>query len=362
MPRRAGSTARYHPPAMKRLLLLGAGPTHLPLLRALAAEALPGVEVALVASGPRAVCAGMLAAHVAGELTLDQCSVALAPLAERAGVRLLQTAATGIDSAARSVVLADGRRLPYDALSLDLAATMERDAVAGAREHGLFLRPAEAFAPLWPRMLDLAESRPMCVVVVGADVAGVEMALALQQRLGERSRVSLVSGGALLPGRAEALRQRVLRALRRARITLLEDECVEITARHAVLGRGTRVACDAALMALPERAPPWLGASGLALDEQGFVATGATLQSRSHPEVFAAGTDARAAAALALNLRRFLAGGALLPWAAPARRLELIHSGERRAIAAWGDWAVEGRWAWRCKRRRERAFVEAHRA
>ncbi|MFT3664965.1 NAD(P)/FAD-dependent oxidoreductase [Piscinibacter sp.] len=348
---------------MKRLLLLGAGPAHLHVMRALAAEPLPGAEVTLVSPWPRAVCPAMLAGHVAGDTTLDECSVALAPLAERAGARLLQAAATGLDAAARSVALADGRTLAYDALSLDLAATMERDAIAGAREHGLFLRPAEVFAPLWQRMLELAERQALCVVVVGAGAPGVEMALALQRRLGERSRVSLVGAGMALPG--GMLRSCVLRALRRARVALLEDECVEITAQHVRLAGGTRVACDAAVIALPQCAPAWLGASGLLLDEAGFVAAGATLQSRSHAEVFTAGavgTDARGAGALALNLRRFLAGGALTRWTPPARRLELLASGERRAIAAWGGWAAEGRWAWRWKRRHERAWLDAQRA
>ena len=43
-----------------------------------------------------------------------------------------------------------------------------------------------------------------------------------------------------------------------------------------------------------------------------------------------------------------------LPYRAPARRLEWLVSGERRAIAAWGTLAVEGGWVRLLKQRSER--------
>jgi pyridine nucleotide-disulfide oxidoreductase family protein len=361
---------------MKKLLLLGGGHAHLQVMRAFAAQALPGAEVTLVTPWPRLTYSGMVPGFVAGHYTLEQCSVPLATMAQKAGVRLLQAAATGIDLAARTVTLADGRALPYDVLSLDTGATIDRDAIAGAREHGLFVRPIEAFTQLWERMHELAQARPMCVVVVGGGAAGVELALAMHHRLGDRSRISLVTGGGPpVQSHPPSVQQRVVRALKRRNVTILEDVCTEVTAAHVLLGRGTRVACDAAVLALPAFAPPWLRATGLALDERGFVATHATLQSSSHPEVFAAGdvaspTDAprpksgvyalRAGAPLALNLRRLLAGGQLEPWRPQPRALNLLACGEKYAIASWGRWSAEGRWVWRWKDRIDRGFINAH--
>jgi len=116
--------------------------------------------------------------------------------------------------------------------------------------------------------------------------------------------------------------------------------------------------------------------SGLALDETGFIATGATLQSSSHPEVFAVGdvatrSDAphpksgvyavRAGPPLALNLRRFVAGGHLVRYLPQPRSLNLLACGERYAIGSWGDWSFEGRWVWWWKDRIDRAFVARYR-
>ena len=107
-------------------------------------------------------------------------------------------------------------------------------------------------------------------------------------------------------------------------------------------------------------------------DGRGFVATGATLQSMSHPEVFAVGDVAtrsdsphprsgvyavRAGPPLLANLRRSVEGGPLAPHRPQRRTLNLISCGARRAIAAWGGWSAEGRWAWWWKDRLDRAFV-----
>ncbi len=347
---------------MKRLLLLGGGPAHLQVLRALSAEALPGVEVTLASPAARMIHAPMLPGHVAGDAGLDECSVPLAPLVERAGVSWVQGGVAELDPRSRTVTLADGRSLPYDALSLEPGATIDRDAIPGAREHGLFLRPLDAFATLWERMRALAETRSLCVVVIGAGREAAEMALAMHQRLGDRSRISLVTGGGpAASDECESVRRRIAGALRRGAVTVLEDGCSAVTAEHVLLASGTRVACDAAVIATATIAPTWLQSSGLALDAGGGVATGPTLQCAAHPEVFAIGEAdaAEAGEALALNLRRFLAGGALEPWAPRSRHLRFIACGGARAIVAWGDASLEGRWAWGWKKRRERAFLES---
>ena len=358
---------------MKRLVLVGGGHTHLHVLEALAAQPMPAAEVTLVSPFPGTVYSGMVPGLIAGHYAAPDGLIPLAPLADRARVTRIESAAVALDAAARRLTLADGRDLAYDVLSIDSGAAMDRDGIPGAREHALFVRPIEHFIRLAEPLFALAAERVLSLVVVGGGAGGVELAMALQHRLGERARVSLVTGGTPpLPDHPPAAARRALQALRRARVTVLADSCAEITARHVVLGRGTRLECDAPVLAIGSSAPPWLRDSGLALDERGFVATGPTLQSRSHPEVFAAGdvatrTDAphprsgvyavRAGPPLALNLRRFVAAGALEPWHPQKRALALLSCGSRRAIAIWGEWAIEGRWVWWWKDRIDRRFV-----
>jgi len=362
---------------MKRLVLLGAGHAHLHVLRSLAGEALASAEVTLVSPHPALVYSGMVPGCVAGHYAAAECRIAIAPLAARAGVRFVQRAAIAVRARERRIELVDGSHLSYDVLSLDIGAVMDRDAIAGAREHALFVRPIEDLESWWQALLVQAPRTPASVVIVGGGAAGFELALAMQHRLGAQTRLCIVAGGPLLANHAAGVRRLATRALTHAGIELLERTCASVDALGVVLADGRRVAGDAMVMAIGASAPAWLRGSGLALDADGFVATGPTLQSTSHAEVFAAGDVAsradaprprsgvyavRAGPPLALNLRRFFAGAALRRYRPQRRALNLLACGERRAILSWGPLAAEGRWAWRWKDRIDRGFVAGFRA
>jgi len=361
----------------KRLVLLGGGHAHVQVLHALATEAMTGADVLLVTPFARQMYSGMVPGLVAGHYTAEQCAIPLAPMAAAAGVPMVESMAVAVDTAARVVHLADGRTAEYDVLSLDTGASMDRDRIPGARENAIFVRPIEHFVRLLDGLWMLAQERVVDVVVVGGGAAGVELALALQYRLAgqgeERARVALVTGGPEpLEGYPRAVMRHAAVALAKRQVTVFRDTCAQLQPGVLVLGSGARLACDAPVMATGAEPPPWLAGSGLQLDVRGFVCTGPTLQSCSHPEIFAAGDVAsrvdaphprsgvyavRAGPPLLLNLRRFIAGGALQPHTPQKKTLNLISCGERRAIVAWGDFAAQGRWAWWWKDRIDRQFV-----
>jgi selenide,water dikinase len=88
---------------------------------------------------------------------------------------------------------------------------------------------------------------------------------------------------------------------------------------------GRSLPTDEVVWATSATAPAWLAATGLALDDRGFVRVSETLRSLSHPSVFAAGDVAsppgtvskagvfavRQGPVLAHNLRRVATGGRL---------------------------------------------------
>jgi pyridine nucleotide-disulfide oxidoreductase family protein len=362
---------------MKELLLLGGGHSHAHVLAELARRPLRGVHVTLVTPFARLLYSGMLPGWMAGRYALDECSIALQPLAQAAQVTWVESAATALDAAARKVELANGQVLGYDALSINTGPVMDRDTMAGAREHALFVRPLEHFVPLWERLVELAQSRELRVVVIGAGAAGVELALAIERRLGERANVNLVTGApGLLPGFSAGVQRRANACLRQRRISVLQTDAVAIAPAHVMLANGSRLACDAPIVAVGAGAPGWLRGSGLKLDAAGFIETGPTLQSLSHPEVFAAGDVAvrpdaprphsgvhavRAGPPLARNLRRYLQGQGLRGHRPQARALYLLSCGDGTAIGAWGPLSWRGRWAGGWKDRIDRGFVNRYR-
>lgn len=358
--------------AAQRLVLLGGGHAQLAVLQALARQRPAQVEVVLVTPAPRQVYSGMLPGWLAGHYTEAQCVIALAPLAAAAGGTLRLAAAVGLDVAARTVRLDDGGVLGYDVLSVNTGPVQDAGRFGGGVPA---LRPIEDWLARTARRL--ADAPPRRVVVVGGGAAGFELALAWRHRLGVAADVVLVAGASgLLANYPAAVRRLGAQALADRGVRCIEGAAREIAADAVVTADGRIWPADEVVLAIGTVAPRWLQGSGLALAPDGGLATLPTLQSVSHPEVFAAGDVAsrldrplpksgvyavRAGATLAANVLGRLAGRAPVPWDAPVRTLNLLSLGERSAIAAWGPLAVQGRWVWRWKDRIDRGFMARHR-
>ena len=357
---------------MKNVLLLGAGHAQLSVLASLAQQRMPSGDILLVTAYPRQVYSGMVPGLIAGRYSEDECAIDVAALARAAGVHVRIGQATAIDAAARQVTLADGEQIGYDVLSINTGPVQDRDSIPGAREHALFVRPIESFIALWKPTRAMADERPLSVVVIGNGAAGVELVLAVRAALGARADLSIVSDGAPLPAYSLRVQRKALAALKRAKVQVLQGQCTAIERTHVIVGTSMRVVCDVPIIAVGSDAPAWLAGSGLALDEQGFVRVGPTLQSANHANVFAAGDiivrddlphprsgvyAVRAGPVLATNLRAFVAGGALAPYVPQPRSLNLLATGDGRAIASWGAWSAQGWLMGWCKDRIDHAFV-----
>jgi pyridine nucleotide-disulfide oxidoreductase family protein len=368
------------PSPARQLLLLGAGHAHVHVLSCMAQAPWAGAQVTLVAPFDRQLYSGMVPGFVAGHYALNDCVIPLQPLVRRSGIRWLQRSVRGLDAQAQGVVLDDGSVLHYDALSINTGPVQHRavleQSMPGAREHGLFIRPIEAFGALWPQVVEWAKSKPLRIAVIGAGSAGMELAMAVRQRL-PNAALTLVCGETPLgAGYTERVRRRLKAALVKRKITLLQDSAAGVRHGEVLLRSGTTLACDVPLMATGAQAPAWLQTSELALDAHGFVAVDACQRSTSHPQVFAAGDVStridrpmarsgvyavRAGPALARNLAAFLAGQPLTAHQPPAQTLNLISCGDRYAIASWGKYSAEGRWVWHLKDWIDRRFVRHYR-
>lgn len=365
---------------MKQLVLLGAGHAHVQVLASLATQPWPqDVSVTLVAPYPRQLYSGMVPGFVAGRYTLEQCVIALEPLLSKTRVRWLQRSASALNANARSVTLDDGSTLAYDALSINTGPVQDRakaeQTIPGAGEFALFLRPLEPFVALWPRVTALATERALRVAVIGAGAAGIELAMAIRQRM-PQAALTLISGGAPVGANyPPTVQRRIYQALSARRITVLHDMARSIHAGEILLGCGGRLACDVPLLATGAHSPQWLANSGLTLDEEGFVAVDACQRSTSNPEVFAAGDVStrvdqpfarsgvyavRAGPALVKNLTAALSGAEPLAHQPPRHTLNLLSCGDGRAIASWGNYSAQGRWVWWLKDWIDRAFIRRY--
>src|SRR5690348_176877 len=105
---------------MSRLVLVGGGHGHVEVLRDLAENPAGAVDATLVTPYPWLTYTGMVPGLFAGHYEIDQCTIDLRALAERARVSLVQANAIRIDTADREVVCDNGATVPYEVLSLDV--------------------------------------------------------------------------------------------------------------------------------------------------------------------------------------------------------------------------------------------------
>lgn len=355
---------------MKRLVLLGGGHAHLFVLEAFA-RARPDAEVLLVTPEALTPYSGMMPGVIAGHYRYRQACIDLAPLAGRAGIALRLDSGVGFDAAQRRIRLASGDTLDYDLLSIDIGSTPVLPDVPGASQHGHPVKPIGTLLTDWQTAA--TTGRPRAVAVAGAGAAGVEIAMALRHRQPDLRCTLLDRSPRILDGMAERLRRKVLAELQRQGIAVVTGaQLVRIDATALHLDDGRRIASDFTVWTTGAAAAGWLRDSGLALDARGFIATGPTLQSASHPEVFAAGDIAtmvdnprpksgvfavRAGPPLAANLRGAIDGQEPARWHAQPDALVLLSCGRRHAIATRDGWALEGDWVWRWKDFIDRRFV-----
>lgn len=368
---------------MKRLVLMGGGHAHVHVLDRLAKGRPDNIDVTLISPFDRQVYSGMLPGWIAGIYPLDACVLPLTRLADQAGVRFHLKTCVALDADARALQCADGERVNYDLLSLDVGSVTAADVISGAETHAIRVRPIETFIIAVTALLERVRSgQSDSIVIIGDGAAAVEIAFALDVRLrrmglrgesGRRVRLGVVGSAARPLSTLPRLMQwRVAALLQHRDISWHGNgRATSVAQDHVRLSDGRSIAASDVLQLTGASAHPWLSRSGLAVDSGGFVQVTPTLQSASHPDVFAVGDCAaypdarpksgvfavRAGPPLAHNLFAALSGDQLRPWTPQRRALYLLSTGDGDALAAWGGLTWWGKWVWRWKDRIDRAFI-----
>lgn len=289
------------------------------------AEAGAEFAIALVSRDPRMVLRPRLY-----EQAPDRLSVELPPLlaAVDVGFTLGEVAGLGEDA----VILADGRRLPFDRLVLAAGSVARRPEIPDFAAHGLML---DTLADAERLQRHLAARKPgETVVVIGAGFTGVEIAA----ELGPRFRVVLVERAAQLAAAlGDGPRPAITGALDSLGVeTRLGCDVTAVTAEEVTLSTGQRITTRTAIWAGGLAASPLTDQIDAPRDAAGRFMVDPFLGVPGHPALFAAGDVASATAveghqtlmscqhAMPLgrvaghNAARHLLGLEMAPFSAPA--------------------------------------------
>ena len=375
---------------VKDLVLIGGGHTHVAVLKRFGMRPVAGVRLTLVTRDVHTPYSGMLPGLVAGHYNFDDAHIDLAPLSRFAGARLYHQPVVGLDLDRRQVIC-DGRPpVPYDLLSINTGSTPSLREVPGATGVVVPVKPISTFVERWERLRARVASAPgpIRVGVVGTGAGGVELALAVQfalcrmvegiDRAAALPEIHLFgSGDTILTTHNRGMRRRLERVLRERGVRMhLGQAVTSVSHGQITCADGTTVAVDEILWVTQAGAAPWLREAGLDVDDGGFVRVDDTLQSRSHPGVFAAGDVAavvnhprekagvfavRQGPPLADNLQRVLLGRLPRPFRPQRRFLTLVSTGGRHAVGSRGPWSFDGAIIWRWKDWVDRRFMAKYR-
>jgi len=355
-------------PTLGELVLLGGGHAQVAVLKQFAMHPLPGLRLTLVTPDVRTPYSGMLPGFVEGVWSEDDIHIDLTHLAQMAGARLVIAAATGLDAEQKTLSFANRPPIHFDMLSINIGGQPALDVIDGAQKHAIPVKPISLFQNRLETVVTAGSARR--IAIIGGGAAGCELALALSKRwldeFGERPQMMLFGrSNHLVPHMNESAAKLLAHDLETIGCQLvLGPNVVKITAKDLHLADGSQHPFDACFLSTEVAPPAWLGTSGIARDPAGFITVDQTLQSTSHPYIFASGDIAsltpdarpksgvfavRAGPHLAHNLRQYALGGALRNWRAQSQHLAIIGTGDGKAIGVRGGHASKSRLWWYLK-------------
>lgn len=358
----------------RTLLLVGAGHAHLGVIESFRDHPATNCNLVLVEPLDAMRYSGMVPGWLAGEYRAAEAMIPLEPLVEQAGLDWRRARLVSLDPISQTALLDTGDIVRYDICSIATGGAGQAAQVLGRDERLLDIRPIDAFIERWRRLRD-GDDTPRRIAVVGGGAGGVELAFGLSNAAGLHDpQIVMVAGSrGLLPDHSGAARRIVCEEFDRQGIKVL-DEDARIEDGSLFAGGESLEPLDLIVAAVGSGAPDWPRASGLPVDENGFIHVDNHQQVCGFPSLFAAGDIAQrtdrdlshsgvhavyASPVLAKNLRRALAGER------PNRTYRgigmdfyLLNTCRGEAILSYAGLAMQGRWLRRLKDWLDRRWIK----
>jgi len=362
----------------RHLILVGAGHAHLHLISRLHEHLAAGLRVTVIAPSPFWY-SGLGPAMLGGDAELDDDTVDVRALVERAGATFLEDIVTRILPETHRVQIRNHPKLAYDALSLNVGSQIAGP--PGSEEFATPVKPISHLLDLRHRITARPRTHiPLRIVVVGAGDAGVEVTGNLRRllnHLGQPFHITLVSPEnqplASYPPRAAklfraSLKDENIRFLMAYRVT-------EIRADTVLLDDNTSLDTDLTVLATGVHPPELLQVSGLPVADDGALRVNPFLQNCQYLRIFGAGDcihfeakplprvgvhSVRQAPVLHHNLQAFLCDRPLRAYRPQSAYLLIRNLGDGTGLLTWRGLVMRSRWALQFKTWLDTRFVRQY--
>ncbi len=376
------------PPPPRQLILIGAGHTHLQILKWWRRRPFARTELTLVTAFDHAAYSGMLPSTLAGLYKPEQMLIDLPKLCDYCGVRLIVDRANRLDPVNKVVEFAHQPALEFDVAAVNIGSVPAAEPLWQSHRILISVKPLSTFLQRFEvRFRELVEQFRMApgpellqIVVVGAGAAGIEMALCLEQHKHELelpADVRVVDGN---PGILEGFSPRTIRKvekllkLRGIDLSLGSPvaDCEDEGPGVLVLENGDRIRADLVIWAAGAAPPMALRGFDLPKTNRGFLAVRRTLQTTADAPIFVSGDSAdieacdipkagvfavRQAPILWRNLQNYLDGQPLVDFRPQSNFLRILSCGDGTAIMDYKGFTSHSGFAWRLKNWIDRGWV-----
>ena len=268
------------------LLLVGAGHTHLHLVRHATELVAAGYRVILLS--PRTFhYSGTASATAVGDVPAGVGRLEVGILAANSGAEHHEGVLADIDLRKQIAVADDGTELSFDVVSFNIGSVVAPSSMTVDRGV-LGVKPLSSLSGLQGRLKDPGPGGGTRVTVVGGGSSGLELAAHLSLRP-DVTQVHLIEAGPRLGPDLPAAAARHLERLLTTRGVKVRAGCevLHLAEKSARCADGTALVHDIAVLATGLAAPCLVNELGLG-DRDG-IPVRATLQHRDHENVYAAG-------------------------------------------------------------------------
>jgi pyridine nucleotide-disulfide oxidoreductase family protein len=371
----------------QHLVLIGGGHSHAIALKEWKKNPIANVKLTLITNVLQTPYSGMLPGYIAGFYRFEETHIDLRKLAQFSQAKLVLTTAIALDLIKNQVICADCPPIAFDMLSIDIGITPTLMNIAGS-EYVIPAKPVPQLLEAWEKVLNRVgrePENPLSISIVGGGAGGVELALNMRSRLQSILSSHLITfhlfhrGQKLLEHHNPWVSQQLEKILREREIQLHLGETVQSIEADGL--DVYKINCQSNLSintnyifgVTQASAPDWIKHSDLSTDTSGFILIKNTLQTLSQENIFATGDIAtmpahprpkagvfavRQGKPLVENWRNFLLNQPLKPYIPQKTYLSLIGTGDKKAIASWGNWGCQSRYFWIWKDYIDRQFMD----
>jgi selenide,water dikinase len=358
-----------------RLLLVGAGLTHICLLNKLSRPEMERLKIILIAPYSSFYYSEMAAGYLEGTFTEHEIVVDILKLCNSKGVHFVEAAPVKLDLQEKSVALSDGRNITFDMLSLNLDQYGRY--VEGVAQYGV---PIDYHDNLKKVKRYFADHHiNTSITIVGAGKLGIEVALSLRLLSDKYKRqldITIIEAAqSVLPGYDLKTKKIVLNELKQQRIeVLLGRRVVRVTGDLFVFNDNSVLDHSYLIWTPKPVSYPVLEGSGLATDEKGRLLVNSTLRTSKSELIFGCGDSVaiqdlyrpmpdhdadKEAEILLKNIINTLQGNNLRLYMPLEKSKKVINLGNKRAVTQKQELVSKSGLGWRFRIAHDKKFIRA---